>query len=231
MKLRIRCVPVAGLVLAGLLAGCGSTNRLSEVDFTDRTVAARAAVPPPSILMVGSDVIVADRDNPIRTAATVGAVLARERALRRAADRLDSAAAQIDVPGRLARETLLRSARVLGFRPTADLHGADFVLDLRLERYGLQAATWEGAVRFILEGEMVLMDNRSRRVIWRKPIREVEPVTPALIGFGPLAGNVFTAAALAGLSTAEMVRALERLTDHAAHRLAAALRDDYERAD
>lgn len=214
------------LVLLLTLAGCRSTGDLHRHDLTGRTVAAVAAVPPATLQSLG-DAVIVDRDRPAGTLVRVGAALAKERALRRAEARLDSALRHVDVADRLARETLLRGARHLRYRPTSALETADFVLDLHISRYGLQARSWDVAVDFILEGEIRLLETRTRRTIWHKEIHQHEPISASILGFDPVAGDVFTAAVLAGLSVEEMTRALERLTDHAAYRLAEALRHDY----
>ncbi|MCH8962677.1 MAG: hypothetical protein IH820_15515 [Bacteroidetes bacterium] len=108
-----------------------------------------------------------------------------------------------------------------------DFEDADFILDLHIANYGLVADSWEATVHFEVDAEMLLVDRRTRRVIWKKHLREVEPVSHADIGLGATFGNVFTAAALSTLSVEEMVVALGHLADFTAARLTATLRHDY----
>ena len=222
---------LAGALAAGALlfaAGCGGTNHLAEYDFEGRTVAVTAAVPPlPGVFTDPNVVTPVDLNRPAETFLRVGTAVAKEAAARRAEARMDSALARVDVAERLARRTLLQSARYLGYRPVNDLDRADFLLDIRVKEYGLTAHSWDAAVNFVLDAEVRLLDRRARRVVWKKKIRHTEPVTAAIIGFGPTLGNVFTAATLASLSVDEMERAFKNLADYAADRFAGELREDY----
>ena len=219
-------------VLPGLIflmgLGCGSTNRLHEVDFEDARVAVVTNIPPWPVVF--TDVFYEariDPDDPVGSIFRAGTAIAKQAEARQAQARMDSALAYVDVADRVAWQALRRSAPTLGYRPTNHPEDADFILDLHIANYGLVADSWEATVHFEVDAEMLLVDRRTRRVIWKKHLREVEPVSHAGIGRGATFGNVFTAAALSTLSVEQMVVALEHLADFTAARLIATLRHDY----
>jgi hypothetical protein len=218
---------LAGAALA-VLAGCGSSNRLSRYDFTGARVAVVAAIPPrPAVFTdLPADAWVNPHD-PVGTLIRAGTAAAKHREAREAQARMDSALALVDVPEAIAARALLQSARYLGYQPSNVPGTADYLLDLRVADYGLVADSWEATVHFTVDAEMILVDRHTRRPIWKERIREYEPVSRATLGLGTTFGNVFTAAALSRLSVEEMTAALEHLAAYAADRLTLALRDDY----
>ncbi len=228
MKHPVRILPAVALAALLFTAGCAGTNHLAEYDFEGRTVAVTAAIPPlPGVFTDPTVINPVDLEKPAETFLRIGTAAAREAAARRAEARMDSALARIDVAERLARRTLLKGAQYLGYRPVNEIDRADFLLDIRVKEYGLTAHSWDAAVTFVLDAEVRLLDRHARRVIWKKRIRQTDPVTGAVIGFGPTVGGIFTAAALASLTVDEMERAFRHLADYAAERLADALREDY----
>ena len=226
LPLFARRVLLGLILLVGI--GCGSTNRLHEVDLDDARVAVVANIPPRPVVF--TDVLYDARIDPYDPVGSIfraGTAIAKQSQARQAQARMDSALTHVDVADRVARQALRRSAPTLGYRPTNHVDDAGFILDLHIANYGLVADSWEATVHFEVDAEMLLIDRRTRRVIWKKRIREVEPVSHAGIGLGTTFGNVFTAAALSKLSVEEMVIALEHLADFTAAHLTAALRHDY----
>lgn len=67
----------------------------------------------------------------------------------------------------------------------------------------------------------------SDRRIWESKIRARDPVRGVVIGAGPAANDIITAAILSSLSVDEIVVALEHLADFAADRLSARLQGDF----
>jgi hypothetical protein len=225
LSLRARFATLFALVAALGLSACGSSNRLQDYRFDEETVAVVAAIPPAPYVFSDTDVNVR-LDRPWRSAANIGTALWKGREVDRAQARFDSALTLVDVPERVAAGTLRQTVDVLGYQPVARPADATYVLDLRLADYGLVADSWNAAVGFALEAEMLLVDRASGRVIWKKTVKEREALTD-LPGFGPAFGNVATAEMLSGLSVEEMAGALERLADYTASRLAGELRDDF----
>ena len=219
--------PVLFLTLA-VLAGCGPSHRLRSYDFTGRSVAVIAAIPPGPRVTSGpwSEAFVDLRD-PIGSAVRVGTAAKKWEEARKAQARLDSAAARVDVAAIIARRALAGSAPTLGLRPVDDPNASDFVLDIRVYEYGLVADSYDGATFFAVEADVVLLDGATREPIWEGEVREREVLTNALFGLPPAAGNVVTARALARLSTEEMARGLGRLAEFSADRVTRKLREDF----
>lgn len=227
--------PLAGLlalaILAPMLAACGPSNRLREVSLDQSRVAIVAAIPPHPRVMAGSPAEGAiDPYDPIGTAVRVGTAAEKYRQARRAQARLDSAVAQVDVADRIARQVLTQSAELMRFQPASRPSEADFLLDLRIRDYALIADSFEGAVYFIVEGDLLLLDAASGRELWDGRVHQREKLTGSLFGLPPSAGNVITGRALAGLSSDEMAEGLSRIADYAAQRVVERLRRDYARS-
>ncbi len=220
-----RLTPVWAVLL---LFGCGTTHRLHDYTFDDATVAVVANIPPRPVVF--TDLLFdayLHPDDPIGSVFRAGSAIAKQAEARAAQTRMDSALAYVDVADRVARRALAQSAQTLGYRPTAHVNDADFLLDLHIADYGLVADSWQAEVHFEVDAEMLLIDRRTRKAIWKRRIREAEPVSQAGVGLGATFGNVYTAVALSHLSVEEMARALEDLADFTADRLAAALRHDF----
>ena len=215
------------LVAALGLSACGSSHALKSYNMTGRTVAVVAAVPPPAYVIGDAPLRGLSLRRPIHSAVRVGSVLYKDRETRRAQARLDSAAQVVDVAERIAALTLTRSAAHLGYTPVQRPADADIIMDLRVEHYGLVADSWEGAVYFDLEGDLLLIDSATREVIWKKKVREEVAVSEVLIYLSPESNNVFTASQLSRLSVGEMERALAALADYTSRQIVDRLRDDY----
>jgi len=218
---------LAGLLLPPL-AGCGSAHRLRTVDFAEARVAVVANIPPRPLVF--TDALAearVDPDDPLGSLFRAGTALVKQAEVREAQARMDSALAYIDVAERTALAALRQSAPTLGYEPVNNPEAADFLLDIHIVSYGLVADSWGAAVHFEVDAEMRLIDRRTRRSLWKKQVREIEPVSQAGAGLGTTLGNTYTAIALSKLSIDEMVVALENLADFTAARLASALRHDY----
>lgn len=217
------------MLLASLVfmaVGCSSSNRLKDYSFDNQRAAVIAAIPPAPFFFADSGLDGPPPRGLFDAAVRVSGAIAHHKESRRAQARFDSALTQIDVAEAIAGETLLRSARYLGYDPIDDPRAADVVLDLRVEDYGLVADSWEATVHFELNAEIRLVDNETKAWIWKKKIREVEPISQAM-PLGPGFGSVYTARALSRLSVEEMVEALENLASYTAHRLTMDLREAY----
>jgi hypothetical protein len=209
-------------------AGCRGTGRLGEYEYPGRTVAlAKLGAPQPEILT--GPYFFGYPQDPIRAVITAGTRIVKEVEASKARARLDSATAQIDVGDRLSERTLERASLYLRTRPVTDQETADFVLEVRLRKYGIDAKEWNAAAHFFVDAEILLMDGRDGREIWNSGVRSRDPIAPAILGPGSVVREGVTAAAIANLSVAEMVRVLERLADYSADRLTEHLRDALER--
>lgn len=224
-------IVLSGLTLSTLVwSGCGGTNRLRSYDFGGTEVAAVTVPAPRPIVFTSFADAWLDPSRPLRTAIRVGTAVAKQVERERAQQRLDSAFQQIEISDHIAGSVLSLSEAYLGYRSVGDPREADFLFDIRIEEYGILADSWDNATSFIVNGEILLLDNHSKQVVWRKKIREKEMITDSIFGLGISVGNVLTARQLAALSTDEMVAGIQRLADYTARHLSYRLQRDFARS-
>jgi len=216
-----------GLGSVGALASCGGGHHLAEYPFTSRTLAVVYIAPPaPELLTSYYDL--GNSQNPVEAVVRAGADVAREKEGRKASARLDSATARIDIPAVLAQRTLQRASRYLGTRPITDENQADYLMEVRMERFGINAKADEAAYLFTY-AEAVLLDRRTGREIWNINVHGRDRLTPYVQSTSPIPGSVITASTIGRVSVAEFQGALNQLMDYSSNlitdELRAALRD------
>jgi hypothetical protein len=217
----------AGIGLIAALAGCGGGHHLAEYPFASRTLAV-VYLAPPSPELLTSYYDLRSSQNPIEAVVRAGADVAREREGRRASARLDSATARVDIPSVLAKRTLDRASRYLGTRPILDENQADYLMEVRMERFGINAKADEAAYLFTF-AEAVLIDRRTGREIWNINIHGRDRLTPYVQSDSHIPGSVITASTLGSVSVADFQDALNQLMDLSStlitNELRSALRD------
>jgi len=213
--------------VVSFFAACGGGHHLAEYPFSSRTLAVVYIAPPaPELLTSYYDL--STSQNPVQAVVRAGADVAREREGRRASARLDSAAARIDFPKVLAQRTLERASRFLGTRPVTDEQQADYLMEVRMERFGINAKADEATYLFTF-AEAVLLDRRTGREIWNVNIHGRDRLTPYVEGNGPIPGSVIAAGTLGQVTVADFQGALNQLMDLSSNsitdELRSALRD------
>src|SRR3954452_4995174 len=155
------------LIAATLLlisTGCGPRHHLAEYQFSEKSLALSFIEPPAPELLTGLYGLRVSQ-NPVTMAARVAGGVAKEIEARRASARLDSAAARVDIPARLAQRTLERTALYLGAKPVQSVNDADFVIEINMRRFGIDARSTHAAYLYT-RAEAVLIDRRTGREIW-----------------------------------------------------------------
>jgi len=218
---------IATAAIAASLISCGGGHHLAEYPFASRTLAV-VYIAPPSPVLLTSYYDLTNSQNPVEAVVRAGADVAREREGRRASARLDSATARIDIPAVLAQRTLQRASRYLGTRPITDENQADYLMEVRMERFGINAKADEAAYLFTY-AEAVLLDRRTGREIWNINVHGRDRLTPYVQSTSPIPGSVITASTLGSVSVADFQGALNQLMDYSSNlitdELRAALRD------
>ncbi|NOT08931.1 MAG: hypothetical protein HOP28_12100 [Gemmatimonadales bacterium] len=214
---------VVGLLVIGG-TGCAGRNRLSTYDFQRGSLAVVYDFPPHPEVLTGPYVPGHFRD-PLHAIVRAGSQIVKEIEARQVRRRLDSAAVLLNVSSRVADGTGARAARYLGARLTDKEEGADFILDIQVRDYGIDAEEWDAAAHFFVVAEVVLLDGKDGRIIWETRVRDRDKITPAILGWHSVSRNIVTAAALADLSVDDLVRALTRLADYTADHVTRRLRD------
>jgi len=221
------------LALIGVvcLAACQSTGRLAEYEFAGGTLATVYEFPPYPEVFTGP-YFPGHPEDPVHSLFRLGTRIAKEVAAADIRDRLDSAAAMVDVAGRLSERTSVRAARFLRVELIDDEASADFGLEVRVRDYGIDANEWDAAAHFFVDAQVVLYDGFDGSEIWESEVRERDPIMPHIFGHGPARAvrDVVTAAALASMSEENIARALEHLADYASDRISETLRNSLEKA-
>jgi len=224
-----RAAPVLGAAsICAALAACGGTSHhLAEYPFTNRTLAVVYIAPPaPELLTSYYDLT--NSQNPLEAVVRGAADVAREREGRRARARLDSAAARIDIPTVLAQRTVQRASRYLGTRPSTDENQADYLMEVRMERFGINAKEDDATYLFTF-AEAVLIDRRTGREIWNINVHGRDALTPYVQASSPIPGSVIAAGTLGTVRVADFQNALNGLMEYSStlitNELRAALRD------
>ena len=212
-----------------VLCACSSSNRLREYDFRDHTVAAQILTEPAAEISTDSFTWI-DRHDPIGSILRVGTTIYKEVETARFASRLDSALQLVDVPEEIKLRTMDKTTRVMHYQPLDDTKNADYLWDIDLRHYGIDAESWNSAVLFKIDVKVTLIDNKNTIPIWKAHIKEKQPASSVFFGIGPVTDNIFTAVALAKLSTEEIAVGLESLADYAAGRIVKKLQKDLLKA-
>jgi ABC-type uncharacterized transport system auxiliary subunit len=218
---RTRAVTLAAVALAGL-PGCGGHHHLAEYSFTDRSLALVYITPPAPSLLTGRTEA-STSGNPVAAVLRVGGSVAREVEGRRARVRLDSATARANVADVLAQRTVERAGRYLGLRPVASRESADFLLEVQMRSFGIDASR-ESAAYLYSNAEAVLLERRTGREIWSIRVNAHDRLTP-FIDSNTGAGSVITAGSLGTVSVADFQQALDQLVTLSSNRIADELRD------
>jgi len=217
----------AGLMATVTLASCGGGHHLAEYPFSSRTLAV-IYIAPPSPELLTSYYDLTSSQNALEAVVRAGADVAREKEGRRANARLDSASSRIDFPTVLAQRTLQRASRYLGTRPINDESKADYLMEVRMERFGINAKADEAAYLFTY-AEAVLLDRRTGREIWNVNVHGRDRLTPYVQSDNRIPGSIITASTLGSVTVADFQGALNQLMDYSSNlitdELRSALRD------
>jgi len=218
---------LAVALAAALLAACRGTGRLAEYDFREHTLAVRSLIPPHPQVLTGPYFIDWSA-NPVQAVIRAGTRIAKEIEASDLRARLDSAALAVDLSARLADRAHERAAFHLRANQTEDERTADFVVEVLVREYGIDAKDWDAAAHFYVDARLVLIDARNGTQVWDTHINSRDPIGPAFFGPGAVR-DIVTARALAGQSVEEIQRSLERLADYSADRITERLRGALEK--
>ena len=112
--------------------------------------------------------------------------------------------------------------------PITDEQQADYLMEVRMDRFGINAKADEAAYLFTYS-EAVLLDRRTGREIWNMRVHGRDRLTPYVRSSNGIPGSVITASTLGSVSVAEFQGALNQLMDLSSNvitnELRAALRD------
>jgi ABC-type uncharacterized transport system auxiliary subunit len=192
------------------LSACGGKHHINQYSFSGKTLALAYVERPGPELLHGNHDLDAN-DNAFQALVKVGAGVAKEVVARRARSRFDSATKRIDVDSLLAVRTLERASRYLGTRVAESVEEADFVLELEVRSFGVDARS-NNATYLFSRTEAVLLDRRTGREIWNTDVKATDRLTPSFDGDRNVPSAIVTAATLHSVTVRDFVEALEQLT-------------------
>ena len=198
-------LPIAFLALAA----CGPKHHLDQYDFAGRTMALVVIDPTAPVLLQDSYRVRADNDL-VATVVNAGATAIKNAEAGRARARLDSATTRMALADALAERTIERASRYLGVQPVGSKSGSDFLLEVHMRNYGIDARGRSAATLFT-NAEAVLLDRRTGREIWNVRVRGTDRLTPRVRGDDRLPGTIITAGSLHTVSVADFQDALDQL--------------------
>lgn len=217
-------------VLTPALAGCGPNHHLAEYDYRDATVA-MVPVPAPRPEVFSDLDLRVDPTDLLGTAIRVGTGLAREATLDDFRARVDSAAANVDIPARIGERTLDGSLRYLRGTPAEEDRRPDYEFELRVETYGFVADSWSSGARLDLEGDLLFLDGATGRIVWRTHVTATNPIQSTSIRSNSAGvANVATAVTLHEMTREEIEEEMEVLADVAADALIRQFAEDLDEA-
>ena len=205
-----------------VMVGCGK-HYLDRYTFADRTLALVYIEPPAPELLHGLH-YARSGDNAIQAVVRAGAGVAKEVESRRASARLDSATERLDIGDLLAERTLVRASRYLGTRVATSGDSADFLLELTMRSFGVDARS-ANATYLFTRAEAVLIERRTGKEIWREDVRGTDRLTPYVVGTRDVPSSVISAATLHTVTVADFERALEQLTTYTSNLITNELRE------
>lgn len=229
MRIVHRFVTVIAVALVFIGAGCRSTNKLAAYNFSDQSLAVNTVLRTTPNVDTG-DFFFIDSERPLRTILKLGTSLVKESEARKAQARMDSAVKMVDISGILYDRILSQASIYLDARPEDNVRAADYLLDVNISEYGIEAKSWDANAVFRIKAHAQLSDRSAGRLIWETKFEEREPIAPGIWGPHAALRNVLSAHALSELSVDELATALEQLADFAADRVTRRLQQDLYRS-
>jgi hypothetical protein len=213
------------LALTPLGVACGPSHRLGEYDFRDKLLATEVDAPPYPEIVTGPVVVDPPKgEGAVRAVLEAGSRVAREVAVRSVQDKLEKASDRVDMAAVMENDALTRATRILR-ADAGTSSSADFLLDIIVDRYGIEAKNWDASAYYFIHARAILVDRSSQRRIWDIKLKATSPIGSEVYGHD-VVRNVVTAAAIADLSEDDMARALQQLSEFSAAQITNRLRED-----
>ena len=218
------------VVLCLNLIECSSYKKLINYTFKDHTVSAIVTAAPWADVFTDSYIHI-DKDNLFRTFLNIGTTIVKEVEAEKVKTLLDSAMKQVNVPERIRNRTLERGADYLHYRPIKEHNKADYLFDICITNYGIDAKSWDAGIYFKIDVKINLIDNKTGVLIWKKRINERKPISRTIFSLaGTTTDNVITAIMLSNLSVEEMIKGFQYMADYTADRIVQKLQKDFAKS-
>ena len=219
---------LCGLILIMTLTTCCSMNKLQGYEFREHTVSALLAHPRPPEIFTDSWTDI-DFSNPVEAIIGIGTGIAKEVEVVKTRAKMDSAMGMVDIPEIVRIETLERGAQYLHYLSIEDTDDSDYLFDIVMRHYGIDAKSWTASVYFKMNVKITLLDNRKGTEVWRRCFDERFPISREVFGLPDAAGNIITTVSLSQLTAAQIAQGLENLAVHTSDRIIHKLQRDFSK--
>ncbi len=214
------------MVFMIILSQCCHMNKLQGYEFRDRTVAASLPYPtPPEIFADNWEDI--DFSRPVEAVIGVGTSIAKEVELSKTRAKMDSAVQMVNIPDIIRAEILSRGAEFLHFDATSDSRNSDYLFNVEIRHYGIDAKSWSAGVHYKIDARITLLDNKRGKEIWRNCFDEKMTISRQIFGLPTAAGDIITAVALSQLTAEQIAKGLENLALYTSDRIIQKLQKDF----
>ena len=220
----------AAVAVILLLGSCATINRLDRYVIEDASLRTEMRIPPAPTLNIGYSTPV-DSGNPIGTVLRVGTTVFKASEAAKAEPIMREALRSVDVPAIVLEETWQACASVLDARPVESGQKADYLLDLDIYEYGIEAPSWSSSVSLHLSMMAIIYHSGSGEIVWRRKHITVDiPASAQMFGLGAAMGDIVSAAVLSSLTVDQLEEGFRRLALESARWVARILEDDFYRA-
>jgi hypothetical protein len=200
-------------------------NKLDRYRVENSTLAVDMRNPPEPTFDVGLNLTLNPRD-PVTTAISIGTNLAKAGQAEQAGLRMKEALDSVNVPTIFLAEVTTACVDVLGSQLVEEKFQADYILDLDIQRYGVDADSPGSAVTLEMQVTARILDNRSGDLLWERGFDMREQASPSMFGLSGVVGDFINTAAIAGLTTEQMIQGFENLARESARAVSNSLADD-----
>jgi hypothetical protein len=229
MKPIVNRTALVGLAAAAvLLSSCVTVNRLDKYDFEASRLAVDMRTPPEPRLNVDYNVNI--DSNPAISALSVMSNLAKANQANRAREVMRVALMDVDVPEIIRSESFSACAASLNAEQVSTKRGADYILALSMEEWGIDARSPFSVVSLRIRLVVSLYPASGDELAWRREITVDQPADPEMFGIGNIIGNMVTATVLYNMTEEELARGFRELASRTAKRVAFELERDLDRA-
>jgi hypothetical protein len=211
-----------------LLASCMTVNHLDRYDFEGSTLAVDMRTPPEPRLRIDYDFKM--NDSPVIAALSVMSNLAKANQASRAREVMQAALTEVDVPGIVQAETFKACASSLGAQQVESRKAADYILELHIDEWGIEARSPVAAVTLHMKVLASIYPRHGDELAWRREVTVDQPAEPDMFGIGNIIGNMVTATVLADMTQENLARGFKELGSLTARRVAMILENDLDRA-
>jgi hypothetical protein len=219
----LRVIIIGALAL--FFSSCATVNHLAEYRFGGTTVAGTMRTPPePQV--DGNYHLTIDANRPIETFASVATNLAKASQLSKAEDKMYAALRQVDVAELVFQETYSRCASSLASEKVVSVTDSDYIFDLEIRSYGLDADSSGATVRIEIATTARVYATAHRRLIWERNVSVRDPLSPEVFGLHNVLDTVISTAAIAELTEEQLVKGFTESARRVAYKIAGKLEDD-----